>query len=96
VLNAAKILSLEELLLSQCYSKVVVMFSFSFGFPEIWKQAHACLVSKMNTIEDRLNLVVDLIGQFMWAEQIKSYNGNTIVSVSQNALITEVKYRVIN
>jgi hypothetical protein len=26
----------------------------------------------------RLNLALNLIGQFMWAEQIKSYNGNTI------------------
>jgi hypothetical protein len=26
----------------------------------------------------RLNLSLILIGQFMWAEQIKSYNGNTI------------------
>jgi hypothetical protein len=25
-----------------------------------------------------LNLALILIGQFMWAEQIKSYNGNTI------------------
>jgi hypothetical protein len=27
----------------------------------------------------RLNPVLILIGQFMWAEQIKSYNGSTIV-----------------
>jgi hypothetical protein len=27
----------------------------------------------------RLNLALILIGQFMWAEQKKSYNGNTIV-----------------
>jgi hypothetical protein len=28
----------------------------------------------------RLNLALILIGQFMWAEQIKSYNSNTIKS----------------
>jgi hypothetical protein len=28
----------------------------------------------------RLKLALILIGQFMWAEQIKSYNGNTIVN----------------
>jgi hypothetical protein len=27
-----------------------------------------------------LNLALILIGQFMWAKQIKSYNGNTIVN----------------
>jgi hypothetical protein len=29
----------------------------------------------------RLNLALILIGEFMWAGQIKSYNGNTIVSI---------------
>jgi hypothetical protein len=29
----------------------------------------------------RLNLALILIGQFMWAEHIKSYNGNTIVTI---------------
>jgi hypothetical protein len=26
-----------------------------------------------------LNLALILIGQFIWAEQIQSYNGNTII-----------------
>jgi hypothetical protein len=36
------------------------------------------LRGKCNEKLYRLNLALILIGQFMWAEQIKSYNGNTI------------------
>jgi hypothetical protein len=31
----------------------------------------------------KLNLALILIGQFMWAEQIKSYNGNTVIRMFQ-------------
>jgi uncharacterized membrane protein YoaT (DUF817 family) len=39
-----------------------------------------CLRAKCDEKLYRLNLALILIGQFMWAEQIKSYNGNIYYS----------------
>jgi hypothetical protein len=42
----------------------------------------------------RLNLALLLIGQFMWAEQLKRYNGNTIIDmINENKLL--VAFRIV-
>jgi hypothetical protein len=41
----------------------------------------------MNEQLYKLNLALILIGQFMWAEQIKSYKGNTMKVQLNQALL---------